>query len=224
MSLIRDAYARFRLLLHEVAKFGIVGGIGFVVQMGVTNLLRFGMGFGSTTSVVLAYSLATVVTFVGNKFWTYRHRVGNNHVAKETLVFLALNGVGLLIQVGVVDFVTDGLGYHNDKFAYNVANVIGIGLGTIFRLFAYRRWVFLATPAAPASVESLEPELSAAGYGYQPERGAQHLGGLGNGQVSNGYHSADHMFQPGPGGSGVQNGVVNTRRVHRAGQHRRLPN
>jgi hypothetical protein len=41
-----------------------------------------------------------------------------------------------------------------------VANIIGIGLATMFRLYSYRRWVFLyAADEAPAA-EQLEPETS----------------------------------------------------------------
>lgn len=158
MTLIRDVYSRFKLLLHEVAKFGVVGGTGFVVQLIITNALHSGAKVGALTAVVIGYVIATVVTFLGNKYWTYRHRVGNSHVARESMMFILLNVGGILIQLGVNAFVTYGLGL-KDTFSYNAALIIGIGIGTLFRLFTYRRWVFLATPAAPESVEALEPEL-----------------------------------------------------------------
>ena len=224
MAFIRDIYARFRLILHEVAKFGIVGGIGFVVQMGTTDALHYGMKLGPSTAVVVGYVMATVVTFLGNKFWTYRHRTGNSGVARESVMFIVLNLVGIVLQLAVVDLVTYGMHMKDNPVAYNVALIIGIGLGTIFRLFTYRRFVFKATPAAPAGLEALVPDgaLSAAGYGYQPEWGAEHLGGLGNGQVAHGNHSVDHVFEPNAGGGGIQNRVVRGRRVHHTGQHRRL--
>jgi hypothetical protein len=40
-----------------------------------------------------------------------------------------------------------------------VANIIGIGVATIFRLYCYRRWVFLAADDTPMT-EQLEPETS----------------------------------------------------------------
>ena len=33
MKLIRDLYERFQLLIHEVAKFGIVGSLAFVLTI-----------------------------------------------------------------------------------------------------------------------------------------------------------------------------------------------
>ena len=59
MSLIRDTYIRFQVLVHEVAKFGVVGSIGFVVQLGVQNALYPGHGVGAVTAVVIAYAVAT---------------------------------------------------------------------------------------------------------------------------------------------------------------------
>jgi putative flippase GtrA len=192
-----------------------------VIQLGSADILYKGVHTGELTATVISYVIATAATFVGNKYWTYRHRVGNSQVARESIMFVLLNLVGLLIQLAVVGLVRYGFGLA-DVFSYDVATVIGVGLGTIFRLFTYRRWVFLATPAAPAAVESLVPQLATPGYGHQAERGVEGFGGLGDGQVPNGNHAADHMFQPGPGGRGVQDGVVEGRRVHNPGQHRRL--
>ena len=157
MSLIRDTYLRFQVLVHEVAKFGVVGAIGFVVQLGVQNVLHSGFGVGALTAVVLAYIVATIVTFFGNRHWAFKHRKGGG-LGQETALFVALNVVGIFIQVGIVDLVVHGLG-HGDRLSYNIATIFGIGIGTMFRLFTYRRFVFRA-PAAPASAEQLEPEPS----------------------------------------------------------------
>jgi putative flippase GtrA len=95
---------------------------------------------------------------VGNKFWAFRHRRGS-HWGRESVLFFFFNGVGILITDGVVAAVHYGLGL-KDNFSYNVANIIGIGLATMFRLYSYRRWVFLyAADEAPAA-EQLEPETS----------------------------------------------------------------
>jgi putative flippase GtrA len=157
LSLIRDTYIRFQVLVHEVAKFGVVGAIGFVVQLGVQNALYPGHGVGAVTAVVIGYAVATVVTFVGNRHWAFKHRKGAG-LKQETALFVALNVVGIFIQVGIVYFVVHGLG-HGDRLSYNIATIIGIGIGTMFRLFTYRKFVF-RTPAAPASAEQLEPEPS----------------------------------------------------------------
>jgi putative flippase GtrA len=154
LSLIRDTYLRFQVLVHEVAKFGVVGLIGFVVQLGVQNALYPGHGIGAVTAVVIAYAIATVVTFVGNRWWAFRHRKGAG-LGPELVQFAVLNVVGIFIQVGIVDLVVHGL-HHGDRLSYNVATIVGIGIGTLFRLFTYRKFVFRHAPAAGAA-EELQP-------------------------------------------------------------------
>ena len=140
MSLIRDYYFRFQVLVHEVAKFGVVGLAGFVVQLGVQNALHSGLKVGPLISLTVAYIIATAVTFLGNRHWAFKHRKGAG-LKRETIVFVLLNLVGYAIQVGIVAIASYGLGY-KDGLSYNIATVIGIGLATLFRLFAYRKFVF----------------------------------------------------------------------------------
>ena len=157
MDLLRDLYARFRVLIHEVAKFGLVGIIAFFITLGGANVLHYGAGLGPLTSVTIATVVATVFAFLGNKLWAFRHRRGS-HWGRESVLFFVFNGIGLLIQLGVVAAVRYGLGV-DDKFSYNLANIIGIGVATIFRLYCYRRWVFLVADGTPLP-EQLEPETS----------------------------------------------------------------
>ena len=147
MDLLRDLYARFRVLIHEVAKFGVVGIIAFIITLGGANVLHYGAGLGPLTSVTIATVVATVFAFLGNKLWAFRHRNGS-HWGRETVLFFVFNGIGLLIQLGVVAAVRYGLGL-DDRLSYNVSNIIGIGVATIFRLYCYRRWVFLVADDAP---------------------------------------------------------------------------
>ena len=157
MGLIRDLYTRFRVLIHEAAKFGTVGIIAFFITIGGANGLHYGAGLGPLTSVTIATVFATMFAFLGNKLWAFRHRKGN-HWGRESVLFFVFNGIGLLIQLGVVAAVTHGLGL-NDKFSYNLANVVGVGVATIFRLYCYRRWVFLMADDA-LQQERLEPETT----------------------------------------------------------------
>jgi putative flippase GtrA len=140
LSLIRDTYLRFQVLVHEIAKFGVIGALGFVVQLVVQNALYKGHGNGALTSVVIASAFATTVTFLGNRYWAFRHRKGKG-IAHESALFIFFNVVGILIQAGVVYLGVHGLG-HSDRLAYNAFTIVGIGIATLFRLFCYRKFVF----------------------------------------------------------------------------------
>ena len=86
-----------------------------------------------------------MVTFLGNRYWAFKHRKGRG-LRHESMTFVGLNVVGIVIQVGIVAIANYGLGY-KDGLSYNIASVIGIGLATLFRLYAYRKFVFLEPSA-----------------------------------------------------------------------------
>ncbi len=143
------------LVYREMIKFGVVGAIAFVVDMGTFNLLRSTLlPHKVTTATIISAAVATVVAWVGNRWWTFRHRT-NRPVAHEVTLFFGTNAVAMLIQVGVVAISHYVL--HLQSIAFdNAAKVVGIGLGTLFRFWAYRTVVFageLDEPSAPGGGE-----------------------------------------------------------------------
>lgn len=143
-SLIQRAtglYRRFRQTIHEGAKFLIVGLAGIVVTNLVFIPLHGPLGLGPLTSVTIATVVATIVTFLGNRYWSFRNRPGDG-AAKEGATFFVLNGVGLLIQYAVLGFSNYVAGL-DSKIENVIAVNLGIGLGTLFRFWSYRKWVWV---------------------------------------------------------------------------------
>jgi putative flippase GtrA len=140
--------ARARRLLHEMLRFGVVGGVAFVVDVALFNALRFEgemwsgpLSHKPITSKVLSVSVATLVTYAGNRSWTWRDRARRG-VRREFTLFVLLNGVGMLIAVLCLAVSHYLLGL-TSAWADNVsANGVGLVLGTAFRFWSYRRWVF----------------------------------------------------------------------------------
>jgi len=193
VSVVRGLYGRFQRLIHEAAKFGVVGAIAFVVTTVGTNLLHFQAGLGPLTSNVIATIVATFVSYAGNRYWTFRHREGST-MPREYTTFFVLNGIGLAIQLACIGITYYLLGL-TDKLSYNIALIIGIGLGTLFRFWSYRKWVWVAPPAAGAPAGT---PLSA----YQPARehpangnGDGHAAGLPH---TNGHRDRDQSARTGP--------------------------
>ncbi|MEK8170122.1 GtrA family protein [Streptomyces sp. M19] len=124
--------------------FGTVGAVSAVVDVGGSNALHFGVGLGPLTAKTLSTVAATLVAYAGNRLWTFRRRE-HGTVVRRYLVFFALNAVGMAIALLCLGFTRYGLGL-TGPVAYNIsANVVGIGLGTVFRYRSYRRWVFPST-------------------------------------------------------------------------------
>jgi putative flippase GtrA len=142
-------------LIGELAKFGIVGVLAVLVAAVGTNVLHFRAGVGPLTSNVIATAVATAISYVGNRYWTFRRRQRSS-VSREGIVFFVLNGIGLAIQLACLGLCTYVLNLH-DRLSYNIFLVVGIGLATAFRYGAYKKWVWRAQlPAHPAAGASAQ--------------------------------------------------------------------
>jgi putative flippase GtrA len=149
-------YSRVRRLLPELIKFGVVGGIGSVIDLGGAAVLHK-HHVNPLEAKAISTGLATVVTYLGSRFWTFKHRE-NQALGREAVLFIVLNVAGLLIAEAVIALVTYAFGLRSG-IEYNAASVIGTGLATIFRYVAYRKWVFTA-PAEPSFALGIAPEMA----------------------------------------------------------------
>ncbi|MEU6778055.1 GtrA family protein [Nonomuraea angiospora] len=148
MDLAKRLYERFSSLVYELAKFGSIGAVAFLIDTGLLNLCNVGLGWGPLTSKVAATTISTTFAYVGNRFWTFRHR-DQSGLRREYFLFFLLNGIALLFGMLTIGFTTYTLDLH-DPLSFNIANIVGVGLGTLFRYWSYKKWVFLeATEPIP---------------------------------------------------------------------------
>jgi putative flippase GtrA len=148
-ALARAQYERFRRLIHEFAKFAVIGAAGVVITNAVYDLLHLHLGLGPVTSTTIATIVATIASYLGNRYWSFRDRQRTG-VPREVAVFAVLNGIGLLIQDATVAFNYYLLGLGQNKLAGFLALNAGIVLATLFRFWSYRRFVWVAPPAGGA--------------------------------------------------------------------------
>ena len=144
-----------RKLLVQFARFGVVGGVGFVVDFGVFNLLRATVFApevvheGPIFAKLISTTLAIVLNWVGNRFWTFREHRGPQ-LLREGIEFGVVSVGGLLIGLLCL-WVSHYLLGLTSTLADNISsNVIGLGLGTVFRFALYRLWVFSPRRGEPA--------------------------------------------------------------------------
>ncbi len=147
MDFITGLYYRFAHMVRELAKFGVIGIIAAVIDLGGAAVLEGSGLLGPLTAKVLSTAAAATFSYAGNRLWTFRHRA-NNGLAREYFLFFVLNGIATLFAVLVIGFTEYTLHLHS-HLAFNVAQVSGTVAGTVFRYWAYKKWVFLP-PELPA--------------------------------------------------------------------------
>ena len=141
---------RWQRFLSEGAKFLTVGGVATVVSFVIFNGLVHGY-FGGPGPMheqplwafVIANTLGMVVSYRGSRSWAFRNRetVG---AAGGRLSFYVINVASMAIPLGCLALSRYVLGL-DDPFSDNIAaNVVGLGLGTAARFWAFRRFIFLS--------------------------------------------------------------------------------
>jgi putative flippase GtrA len=137
---------RVRPLVSELAKFLVVGGFCFVLDLVIAYLLRFHVGLGPTTSKTLSTVVATAVSYAGNRLWSFAHRVdAESGQGQDVSAYAAINLVGLIITLVPVD-VAHYLLSATSPTAFTISGVLGTAVATVFRFWAYRRYVFDLDP------------------------------------------------------------------------------
>lgn len=154
-STTNRAVCRLLLPSREVMTFLAVGGAGYVVDVVAFNWLRgqpVTSALDPAVSKVLAVCAAMVVTYLGNRLLTWREHAGGGG-RRRIGFFVLLNLIGLGIDVATLVVSHDVLGF-TSALADNVsANVVGLALGTAFRYWSYRRFVFTDPPEPEAARE-----------------------------------------------------------------------
>jgi putative flippase GtrA len=129
-----------RQVWREMLGFPLVGTVGTIITIGGANLLRGWLGGGPMTTTVLPTMIATQVSYLAHRHWTFRHRDSDGS-GREVIVFFGLNAVGMLIQMLCSGFTYYTLGLRG-TLAYNLALLAGLGAASVFRYWSYKKWVF----------------------------------------------------------------------------------
>lgn len=165
MSRLRALRSKLALLYREIAKFGVVGAAGVLVNIGVFNLVRHNTGLQTVRASIVATMVSIVFNYVGFRYFTYRDRDSAGRT-KELSLFLFFSAIGLVIENGVLYLATYGFGW-DSQLQSNVFKFAGIGVATLFRFWSYRTWVFRRLPAhdAVAQAESFLTDAERAKQG-----------------------------------------------------------
>lgn len=141
---------RMQHFLAEVTKFLTVGGVATLVAFVIFNALVHGYFAGPgplndqpIVAFVVANTIGMFVSYRGSRSWAFRNRetVG---AAGGRLAFYVINILSMAIPLGCLTVSRYLLGL-DDPFSDNIAaNVVGLGLGTAARFWAFRRFIFLS--------------------------------------------------------------------------------
>ena len=150
MSLIDTVRQHLPVKYRELAKFLVVGGTSYVVDVGLFTLMSHTVLQNKViTAKAISILVATVLSYILNREWSFSRR-GGREKHHEAMLFFLVNGIALglnLVPLAISQYV---IGIQTPTYSsltvsianFISANVIGTILGMAFRFWAYRKWVF----------------------------------------------------------------------------------
>ncbi|WP_436530554.1 GtrA family protein [Actinoplanes sp. HUAS TT8] len=143
---------------HEAAKFLVVGGVCFVATIAVNYLLKLTVLHDKpVTALAFATIVATILSYVLNREWSFRSR-GGREQHHEAALFFAVSAIGVglnLVPLALSRYVLDLQVPDVTRTVQEVAdfvsgNLLGTLVAMVFRLWAFKRFVFPHADARPA--------------------------------------------------------------------------
>ena len=164
LAAIPEPYRGVAIKHRELVKFALVGGSTWVIDTTVFLLLKATvLDTKPLTAKVIAVLVATIVSYVLNREWSFRTRGGRER-HHEAALFFVISGIGVVVYSGplavsryVLDLKVPGVSLLTQEIADFVSGqIVGVLAGMAFRWWAFRRFVFLhqgvrrqVPPAAP---------------------------------------------------------------------------
>jgi putative flippase GtrA len=119
----------------QLVKFGLVGGSGYLVNLGVFALLSGNLGVHHLIAAVGAFCVAVSSNFFWNRHWTFT--AGNGHAGFQAARFFAVSLVALLINLAVLEALVGGT-----SLGELAAQAIAVAVAMPFNFLGNKLWTF----------------------------------------------------------------------------------
>ena len=150
---LRDSW---RVLLKEISAFGVIGALAFVIDMGLFVLLA---KHGALKAKTVSTIVSTTFAYFGNRHLSFSHRARTS-IGRETAFFFGINFITLIFSLLVIALFVYPLGFPHASLTVTFVNFVTIALGTVFRFWAYKRFVFLHPDRVNVHGPDLDQELA----------------------------------------------------------------
>jgi len=94
-------------LINQILKFGVVGGIAFVIDYGILFLLAKVIGLNELISAAISFIISLTFNYFLSTKWVFEAK---KQTPKEVIIFVLLSVVGLGINEVLIYLCTKKLG------------------------------------------------------------------------------------------------------------------
>jgi putative flippase GtrA len=130
-----SAAARRPASWWQLAKFGLVGGSGYLINLGVFAFLSSNLGVHHLVAAVGAFVVAVSSNFFWNRHWTFA--AGHGHAGFQAARFFAVSVAALLINLVVLEALVGGTSMGDLS-----AQAIAVAVAMPFNFLGNKLWTF----------------------------------------------------------------------------------
>jgi len=123
-------------VIKEFVKFGVVGGIGTLVNIAILYLLTEEAGVYYMISAIFSFIVAMSGNFLLNKLWTFNEIIEFG-IGRKYLQFSLVSISALLVNLFFLYIFTEVLGIY-----YIVSQILAIGIALIINFLGNKIWTF----------------------------------------------------------------------------------
>jgi putative flippase GtrA len=146
-----------RILVKEVTAFGVIGIIALVIDLSIFKVLS---PDGALKAKCISTLVSTIFAYVGNRYLSFSHRARTS-LGRETAFFFGINLITLGFSEAILALTVYAFDQPHGGVVVFIVNLGTIAIGTVFRFWSYKRFVFLHpdkvhTPDVDLNVELAE--------------------------------------------------------------------
>jgi putative flippase GtrA len=119
----------------QLVKFGLVGGSGYLVNLGVFALLSTNLGFHHMLAALGAFCVAVSSNFFWNRHWTFA--AGDGHAGFQAARFFTVSVAALVINLAVLEALVAGTSLGDLS-----AQAIAVAVAMPFNFLGNKLWTF----------------------------------------------------------------------------------
>lgn len=119
----------------QLLKFGLVGGSGYLINLGVFAILAGSLGVHHALAAVGAFCVAVTNNFLWNRHWTFA--AGEGRAGFQAFRFFAVSIAALCINLAVLEALVA-----SDRFGDLAAQAIAVAVAMPFNFLGNRLWTF----------------------------------------------------------------------------------
>ena len=127
--------ARSRDSWLQLLKFGVVGGSGYLINLGVFAFLSGNLGVYHAVAAVGAFCVAVTSNFLWNRYWTFGPGEGLAHM--QAARFFAVSVACLAINLVVLEALVA-----SSSISELAAQAIAVAVAMPFNFLGNKLWTF----------------------------------------------------------------------------------